>query len=156
MKYLKGFAVIFLLIGLPAGSWYFLQSGLNWRKVKAKELAPKTEVSALLMSQGPKMEQQLKGKTTLLKLDQGENQLDRDLIDQFKDAFTFQYLNSQKVQLSPLDLNYDYILIDTMGQVRQVYKGMDKLTVTTIVEDIALVLPKQKPVDIKMKKKEGE
>ena len=155
MKLLKTITILILLFGLPAGSWYFLQSGLDWRKVKAKELAPKTEVSEIL-TKVPEVKDKLKGRTTLLRMKQNESQLDKDLIDQFKDAYTFQYLTSGQVQLSPMQLDYDYLLIDTLGQVRQVYKGMDKETVTTIVEDIALVLPHRKPKDIKMKKQKEE
>lgn len=155
MKYLKSFAVISLLFILPGASWYFLQSGLDWRKVKAKELVPKSEISKQLSAQAS-VDKQLRGKTTLLKMALGESTLDKDLIDQFEDAYTFQYLTSSQLEvmsgLMPID--YDYILIDTSGDVRQVYKGIDRTTLTSIVEDIALVLPHRRPKDIKMKNQE--
>ena len=155
MKYLKSFAVISLLFILPGASWYFLQSGLDWRRVKAKELVPKSEVSEKLSSQAA-VQKQLRGKTTLLKMANGDSELEKDLVEQFKDAYTFQYLKSSELQVmsSPMQIDYDYILIDTSGDVRQVYSGLDKATLTSIVEDIALVLPHRRPKDIKMKNKD--
>jgi len=44
MKILKTIAVLILVVGLPAGSWLFLQSGLDWRKVKAAQLLPKSHL----------------------------------------------------------------------------------------------------------------
>ena len=87
MKIFKTIVIVALLFGLPAGSWYFLQSGLDWRKVKAKELAPKSAVTEIV-NQRPEYKEKLTGRTTLLKLDQKHTNLDEKLIDQFKDAFT--------------------------------------------------------------------
>ena len=41
MKYLVGAVVFIMLFVLPLGSWYYLQSGLDYRKDALKELEPK-------------------------------------------------------------------------------------------------------------------
>ena len=41
MKYLRGLAVVLVIFVLPAGSWYYLQSGYNYRLNALKELEPK-------------------------------------------------------------------------------------------------------------------
>ncbi len=38
MKYLVSFGVLLLLVILPAGSWFYLQKGLDYRKAALKEL----------------------------------------------------------------------------------------------------------------------
>ena len=155
MKIFKTIVIVALLFGLPAGSWYFLQSGLDWRKVKAKELAPKSAVTEIV-NQRPEYKEKLTGRTTLLKLDQKHTNLDEKLIDQFKDAFTFQYMTGADMQFSPAQFDYDYLLIDTVGEVRQMYKGINEEILTTIVEDIALILPHRKSKDIKMKNQKNK
>jgi len=147
-----------MLFALPAASWYFLQSGLNWRKVKAKELVPKNEVIDLekLHSSSHPLAARLQSSTTLLKVEGPQSKLDKDLVDQFKDAYTFQaiYLGTDQ-QLQPADQivngQFNYLLIDTSGQVRQTYIGTDQEVMTRVVEDIALILPQRKPKDIRMK-----
>ena len=41
MKIFKSIIVIIILFGMPLASWYFLKGGLDWRKSKIVELAPK-------------------------------------------------------------------------------------------------------------------
>lgn len=41
MKYLRGLAVVLVIFVLPAGSWYYLQSGYNYRLNALQELEPK-------------------------------------------------------------------------------------------------------------------
>ena len=60
------------------------------------------------------------------------------------------------MQFSPAQFDYDYLLIDTVGEVRQMYKGINEEILTTIVEDIALILPHRKSKDIKMKNQKNK
>lgn len=146
-----------MLVVLPAGSWFFLKWGLDWRRVKAKELVSKEQVLDLekLRSESNPFAQRIKGKTTLLKTSDKQTDLDLDLVDQFKDAYTFhaEFLSPEELNsiAEQMQGNFDYILIDTAGQVRQMYTGMDTSVMTRVVEDVALILPQRKPIDIKMK-----
>ena len=157
MKYIKSFIVLIFLVGLPAGSWYFLQTGLDWRRVKAKEhvvKGPAVDENVLDPSQVNLLKGTLKGKTTLIKLNSIETEFDEDLKVQFKDAFTFQWLNEGPVTMltnNKVINGMDYVLIDTFMNIRQTYSGHDKETMTKIVEDIALMLPHRKAKDIRMK-----
>jgi hypothetical protein len=44
------------------------------------------------------------------------------------------------------------MLYDTGGVIRQYYEGLDHNTITNIVEDIAVVLPRKVTPDIETKK----
>jgi len=157
MKYLKSIVVIVLLFVIPAGSWYFLQSGLDWRKVKAKELVPKEQVFDLeeLKSKDHPIVNRIQSKTILLKTTGDPSELDQNIMDQFKDAHTFDAVFLDQEQYGSVDQlikgQYDYLLIDTSGKGRQTYAGGDQAVMTRVVEDIALILPQRKPKDIRMK-----
>lgn len=158
MKYLKAVVVFLMLVGFPAGSWYFLQHGLDWRRVKRTELVTKShlindvewtpEERQLLTSR-------LKNRTTLCVMKSAMANRDQEVYDQFKDAFTFQALleNELPAKVASQFSSYDYLLIDTAMQVRQVYAGYHDSVHTRIVEDIALIVPQRKEVDIKLRRK---
>lgn len=157
MKYLKSIVVLSFLFGFPIGSWYFLQTGLDWRRVKAKEhtvKGPAVDTKLLSLDQASLLKTTLEGKTTIIKLSTTVTPLDESLKKQFKDAYTFQWLNdtpTAHLTNSAVTKGMDYVLIDTSLNIRQTYKGEDKETITRIVEDIALLLPHRKSRDIKMK-----
>ena len=155
MKYFKSVLVIMLLVGLPAGSWYFLQHGLEWRREKRTELVPKGNLltdNNWTETQKQSLTALFKDKTSLVTLSNKYTDRELEVVNQFKDAFTFQALNNSNLEV-PLNGLYDanYIVIDTSLNVRQKYIGQGEQIITRIVEDIALLLPKQKGRDIKMK-----
>ena len=167
MKYIKSIIVLTFLFALPAGSWYFLQTGLDWRRVKAKELVGKGSIlEAVTMTPEDKalLSQKLKGKTSLIKLRKPQSQQDAELVRQFADAFTFQWVETatdlsipkSTIEALKYDYEYDYVLVDTSLNVRQYYTGDDKETLTRIVEDIALMIPHRKSKDIKLKRTQDE
>ena len=47
-KYILALAIVILLIVLPLGSWYYLNSGLDYRKQSLVELAVKVKVDSTL------------------------------------------------------------------------------------------------------------
>jgi len=167
-----------ILFVLPAGSWYFLQSGLDWRKAKRETLKQKVRfiTSHNFSNQDKDRLFELTAKrTNLVKLKGDLTTLDEELIRQFKNTFTFQFLvlsdglvkpnnlSSKEVikyydpenqdPSSDIFIGADYILTDTTGFVRQIYTGTKKETMTAVVEDVALILPKVKTRDILMKRR---
>jgi len=159
MKYLKSLVVLIFIFALPIGSWLFLQSGLDWRRVKATELVDKGSfLDQISMTTEDKIlvENKLKGWTSLIKLHEPTSSQDAELIRQFEDAFTFQWIESATGFTTPINgleqLSYDYILVDTSMNIRQYYNGSDNETLTKIVEDIALMIPHRKSKDIKLKR----
>ena len=99
---------------------------------------------------------------------------DISLIDQYKKSHTFLFLviSSDMIEhevysskqplryINVADLNakdeshrnVNYMLLDTAGVIRQYYEGTDNETLTSIVEDIAIVLPRKMTPDIEIKK----
>ena len=151
MKFIRSLAVIFLLFIVPLGSWYFLQRGLDWRIDKRVLLEPKISLEEILSA--PDVINTYKYKTTLLQLDELDQQKESVVKDQFRDANTFQWIHS------PTDVNTshrllegsDYLLIDTALQVRRIYRGESDSIFAHMVEDISLIIPRKKELDIKMK-----
>lgn len=177
MKAIKTIGILILLFGLPAGSWLFLKDGFNWRKAKLEELAPKgkfLDAYNFSILDKEKISQQITTTTTLVKLNEDLGQDDLSLIDQFKNSQTFRFLVLSDHAITPRDYgpkqtlkyiyatpiqannetfrNANYILCDTGGIIRQYYEGFDHNTITKIVEDIAVVLPRKVTPDIETKK----
>ncbi len=155
-KYLKAVVLFSVLIIAPLGSWYFLDSGLEWRKMKRGELAAKTKIIEHLSAAGQDVAAIFNQRTTVLKISGDPVPKDEVIIDQYKDGHTFQWMDLTSIRgLAVLEnstyANHDYLLIDTGMQVRRAYKQTENLMYSQLVEDIALILPKKKPIDIKMK-----
>lgn len=160
MKVIKTIIVLIMVIGLPAGSWLFLQHGLDWRKIKHEELLPKT---ALLSGQNWSSDEEqhlkthLEGRTTLLICDKTNSQIEA-VIDQFKDAYTFQVKPtsdlSHSINTKLGTKAIKYAVIDTGMVIRQTYPDNKPATIVRLVEDLALLLPQRKSKDIKLRRKE--
>ncbi len=171
MKILKKILVLFVLFGLPGLSWYFLQTGLEWRKDIEIELKSKGSINELLNGnqvQAINLESVLKSKTSVLKLSvEGVSDLDKSIITQFQKSPTFQWIDfsdseygksNKKVKhlnSTPVSLisgAASYMLIDTALHVRRIYPANDNAALTQLVEDMAVILPREMPKDIEMKK----
>lgn len=144
-----------LLFGLPLGSWFYLQSGREYRRDAVQELMPKDSLSnpsVEILWNGVSIKDELYGKTSCVSTD-----LDPSFIqvynDQYKNSYTFQCLNHKdSVQIKGLNPS-DYILIDTAGYIRNMYSNNvdDKIK---LVEHTAIVIPRKKGKDIKIKPQE--
>lgn len=161
MKYIKSFLVIALLIGLPAGSWYFLQHGLDWRREKRTQLVPKADIlkdNNWSAEDLTSIQSKLARRTTLLVMKDDYSARDLEIVEQFKDAYTFQSLLSKDLSQALVSRlpQHDYLLIDTGTLVRQVYDGSHDSVMVNIVEDIALIAPQRKEMDIKLRTEENE
>lgn len=173
MKTLRTIVILLVLFGLPAGSWYFLKFGFNWRKAKIESLTVKSHLLNDLTWDEKEKEELLSimfYKTTVLKLGSGTED-DEQIIDQFKKAPTFQWMylsaNGDSIpQLSSKNVrkyfeapdffennpNYsdvEYLLVDTALNIRQKYLESEE-SLGQLIEDIALVIPRQREKDIKL------
>lgn len=159
MKYIIPLAVTALIIVVPFGSWYYLQTGLNYRKAIAEELVAKGKV-------GEDVRPLLAGHTSLV-VAGGSSDGFRDTLaqvyDQYRESITFQLveldsavsslgsrhiLSNQKLDFLPAGAAM--ALIDTAGVIRSTYARSAK-DVSKAIEHLAVVIPKPQPRDIKMK-----
>lgn len=145
-----------LLVIVPVGSWFYLQKGLDYRKQALEELKAKKQLPAI-----PDSLNIFKGKTTLLFFDfQKASDIMVPVVEQFKDAYTFQIAGSKNEAGFPevADFVLDslrmqdklFALIDTSGAVRNYYAD-DVKDLKNMVEHLAIVLPQPKEKDIKTK-----
>lgn len=159
-KILGALGLLLFIIILPAGSWYYLQTGLNYRKAAAKELTPKGTFSiALPEGKGDR-------KINVICLDEKGDQHLQQMVDQFSDSEYFRLWattasvtgeayekldESTYAQLINEYPNANYILTDTAYQLRKVYSGVVAEDIQELVPHIALILPRPREKDIKMK-----
>lgn len=156
--------LVSMIIIFPAVSWYYLQSGLNYRKAALEELKPKGDLTRDVT----KIDQ-LKGKTTLIQLQDVDMVKLNSIYNQYQLAETFQVLShiesddlSKKwyvlddLSLAALRNQYEtasFVLVDTSLQVRNTYAHSDEDFIK-MVEHLAIVMPRKKDKDIKIRREE--
>lgn len=161
-KIITTIVVVTVLFILPGLCWYFLQTGLDWRKEKAVELKSKGSIMAFRQwskSEQAALEKALKGKTSLISQSGDERtENEQEIFKQFEKSNTFQWRSFDSTLLGDSirtilesSEKFDYMLIDTAMQIRQIYQGKDDEVLRNVVQDLALMIPRKKPKDIKMK-----
>ena len=178
MKRLKTIIILIVLFGLPAGSWYFLKSGFQWRKDKLESLESKGNfIKSIGWDENEKesLFKMMSYKTTVVQTKGKITESEQTIIDQFRKSPTFQWLlltrdTSANIKYSSKDprkfftsnnfnnqsnpfASSQYMIIDTAIHIRSVYQENDVKSLSKLVEDIALVLPRKKNKDIGVKKK---
>lgn len=167
MRYLVASVVFILLFIVPAGSWYYLQSGLDYRKDALKELEPKGvfDVNGFDVAR-------LKSKTTLFQLKSVQEDVLDKLHGQYSKSATYQMLtldtptevlpNWKSITIEEANLismKYDgagFVLVDTSMMVRNTYPA-DMEGVRRMIEHTSIILPRVRELDVKQKKRnEGE
>lgn len=176
-KNLKTVAILLLLFGLPAGSWYFLNGGLQWRKGKIEDLKPKERFLYnynFSDEDKTKIFEELSHRTAVVKLNSDLTDKDMTIIDQFRNSPTFMFFVMAKnvriadaygkkvplryiktMNITSQNYEYDnaqYLLVDTSGYIRKHYNWGAEEVHKNIVEDLAVLLPRKKSPDIKTKK----
>ena len=176
-KYIKSILVLVILIVLPLGSWIFLKKGLDWRKAKVLKLEKQERfINAFDFENADKdkLYEIMAHRTCVVKFKNDLTPLDSALIDQFKNAYTFQFIDLTRTneqgkgwsskssvrQYKPANVrpkqaelaDINYMIVDTSGYIRQFYKGDDKQIINLLVEDVAVVLPRKREKDIAIKK----
>ncbi len=158
-KLLSWIVLGLFLVVVPFISWYYLKEGLDYRKQALRELSVKDSIKVELDSLGI-----LRGNTTLLVVQTGKEVTDllSPIQEQFKNTKGFQIISFDpttgiahlpKDYLSQLRSKYtneSFILIDTSLHIRNIYTH-DMDAVRKMIEHIAIVIPRVKESDIKMK-----
>jgi hypothetical protein len=158
-KLLSWIVLGLFVVVVPFGSWYYLDQGLSYRKAALAELLVKDSVSNEIDTLGI-----LQGKTSVLALN-SSNEINRhldQLNEQFKKTEGFQilsydtssaYIRLPQNYLDQIKMKYvgnDYVLIDTASHIRNAYKA-DMDGIKKLIEHLAIVIPRVKEVDIKLK-----
>ncbi len=182
MKSLRTILILIVLFVLPAGSWYFLKYGFNWRKGKLAALETKGHfISDLNWNSIEKenINNSFSSRTTVVKFADGLSVNDEKIIDQFKKVNGFQwvliskdsssfinvpsndprkYIVSPRFYSSPNSYRSlgHYMLVDTGLNIRQIYEGDSEKMLRKLVEDITIVIPKKKQKDISIRKKNND
>lgn len=172
MKILKYIGVTVLLVVFPALSWYYLDTGLEYRKEAREAMMPKEDLNELISARRFTTEFDLRatcdGMTSILISRKGEKNdaTIQKLYDQFDDANNFQLVLLNGSGLTPLPefdkenfhvvpavLNYEdeIVLLDNQMRVRSNHT-FDKESVQKLVSYTALLLPREKGRDIKQRK----
>lgn len=161
MKYLVSAVVFIMLFVLPLGSWYYLQSGLDYRKDALKELEPKGEFVSTAFDQN-----RIKSKTTLMHLKPIDQDVISEIYGQYSKSNTFQLITIEPPvdgsnnwiqiddytanSISSANADAGFLLIDTSGQLRNSYPA-DMDGVRRLIEHTSIVLPRVKEMDVKLK-----
>jgi len=156
-KLITWFFLIILVVIVPLGSWFYLKEGLDYRKGALLELTPKDSI--------PRDSDSLQiifGKTSIIVIDSlVKNDIIEKIREQFKNTPGFQVSFISENSTSALPAEYlkdvwvryagnSFVLIDTAGNIRNAYKN-DSLSIKKLVEHTAIVIPRPKESDIKMK-----
>lgn len=184
--------IILILFLLPFVSWYYLQSGLNWRKQAQAVMngtTPFPSISCLTNTRSLFSQDSLEGRVTLITYlpcaSAGTEQASvlKAVFDQFKDThkasyilldtcdgaaapdlpggkygwFVFQSpdscgLSSALQQGWPAD--HAYALVDRKGIIRAYYKAETPEEKKTLVEHMALLLPRERQEEVELKRGE--
>ncbi len=167
-KHLNGILLVFVLVGLPFGSYLYLKSGFNFRKSLIDDLRQSQPLKDTLTQSHQAVI--TRGKCTVISI-RGAEQNQISLYDQFKDAKGFQlvgtldtaamatYLLKRQRTLSvSLPPNYfqldsakiasfqalypqsHYLILDTLGFVRMQYQE-SKDDLKKIAGHITVLLP---------------
>lgn len=141
-----------LIFILPAGSWWYLQSGYNYRKAALGILSPKDSLSNAslnILMNGVDFKEQLAGKTTCLAF-VDDAAFQSKYYDQYKKALSFQMIvGGDSLALSGMN-KAAYVLIDTSGYIRNTYENTRE-DQTKLIEHTAIILPRKIQKDIKFK-----
>jgi len=166
MRYFVSALVFSLLFIVPAGSWYYLQSGLNYRKAALKELEPKMKFESSIIG-----DEKIKSKTTLLQLKSVDSEVMPRVFDQYGKSQTYQMFSlDTPTELAPnwkqipvtqagiISNQFDgagFVLVDTSMMVRNTYAA-DMEGVRKMIEHTSIILPRVREIDIKMKRNGGK
>lgn len=157
MKYLRGLAIVFVIFILPAGSWYYLQSGYNYRLNALGELEPKGQVFNLTQEQeDPEF---LMDKVTLICLCEKASEGNFKTLDKLEDKYDsrgFQILRLKQSDSDYQELMQKYgpnplILIDKDRELRSTY-NFDEEVIKELVQHTAIVIPLPSRKKIKLKR----
>ena len=157
MKILRGLAIVLVIFVLPAGSWYYLQSGYDYRLGALQELEPKGQFGMLSLEKNtPDL---LDNKVTLLCLCAEVEEENLNTLDQLEEKYDSR--GFQLIKLTELNDEYEklktkytpkkLILIDKDREYRRSY-NFEKKEIKELVKHAAIVIPLPSRKKIKLKR----
>jgi len=162
MRYLIAFAVVIMLFVLPAGSWWYLQSGFNYRKQILEDIQPKRSLVQLDENESglTSVEALFKDKITVFAAGTNIDSKKQDIIDRIAEKYGnrdyFQFKTMREIQeasvQSILSSHPDSVyLIDNDMLIRNAYSWSDD-DIRKLVEHTAALLPVPKREKISLKR----
>jgi len=168
-KTYKFLAVTLMLVVFPALSWYYLDTGLEYRKKAHQAMLPKGDLNELISAKRFTTDYDLRatcdGSTSMLicRKDEKDDVTIQRLFDQFDDANSFQVVLLNEKGLTPLPefeasnfhvvpstVNYDneVVLLDNQLRIRSNHT-FEKQDIQDLVTYTALLIPRDVGRDIK-------
>lgn len=168
-KAYKFLAVTTMLIVFPALSWYYLDTGLEYRKEARQAMLPKGDLNELISSRRFTTDYDLRatcdGETSMIicRKDEKDDKTIQKLFDQFDDAHNFQLVLLNESGLTPLPefeaanfhvvpsvINFgnEAVLLDNQLRIRSNYTFSNE-DIQELVSHTALLLPRSPGRDIK-------
>lgn len=174
MKIFRLLVLLLMLVILPAISWYYLKTGMDYRVAAHDALQPKGLVSDWLIENELPSEDSLYLDKTSIVVVRNSSANDADLyklFNQFKEVEKFQVVSFNQKEVEDLLFKVENLrlinvnsnsssenkmaLIDNKMQLRKEYK-MDKEGFKELVAHTALTIPPKKSRDIKVHKTDNE
>jgi hypothetical protein len=160
--------LVLLVVAFPLASWYYLNTGLNFRKQALKDLTPKGQ----LVTEDKAFLDLIDHKTAIIYRDINLNDDMAIIHDQYKESESFSivqitenlsrnlstwlhYKMDQNTQDSLFNNEKAVILLDTTSLIRYVY-NVDNFQPGRLVEHISILLPRAQEPDIKVRKNAGK
>jgi len=155
MRFLIAAAVVFMLFVLPAGSWWYLSSGYNYRKANLEQLEVKgsfeNKIGLIAEPLKTNLVSKLKDKVTVLVMNpEGLNSHQQDVVERIADKYVdrnyFQVVEEHRIKLES-----NIFLIDRDLQIRNTYNWEEE-SIQKLVEHTAIMLPIPKRETISLKR----
>ncbi len=169
-------ALFLLLIGLPAGSWYYLQKGFSYSKEVYDETSAQGSIDSLGVTLVPVgfRQDSLDGKAFLLvdgdrvsgldNLEKIQKQFDTNpnfiVISKsdrhpsgLKKIAPYEYALGADYDMASMDADNDMWLVDRDGYIRRKYDSRDDEIWQSMVRHLAFVVPKVRRDQLSIKRK---
>lgn len=143
--------LLLLLVVFPAVSWYYLTTGIDYRKRLLKETNPMGSIEQFYNCGTEAM----KSSTTILNFGDLSAQIRKDLDEQFKVGKGYNIIDANSdciVTNDSLSNDVKLMLVDTSLRLRSVYPDYNRETIRNLVEHLTLVIPQEKKKELKVKK----
>jgi len=157
MKIIRGLAVILVIFVLPAGSWYYLQQGYNYRLGALQELEPKGQFVQLSIEEA---RPELFGEKITLICMCDEASVDEltilNNLEEKSDSNMFQIVRLKNRDIDSQLLHDKYgedklILVDKDREYRKSY-GFEQVALNELVKHVAIITPLPARQKIKLKR----
>jgi len=159
LKYFIASLIVIVLFILPLGSYYYLNSGYNFRKAALIELEPEGPLFNIDSELIKELKDSLmNGNTNLIYLESENIQSHENELLMIKEKYDHRY-DFQVVRLSKDHTpqlfnsykNTPLLLVDSLTQIRDQY-SFEKEDIKRLIRHISILLPMDKRPDIHLKR----